>query len=86
MKIELTLFLGHNRYEHQKEKGNNYRNGSYYLRFTIKGIGEIDVKIPRDRQGNFNERPGSPIVFEYLKTNKTGRTLRVGLSWLLELF
>lgn len=56
MKMELTLFLGRKRYEHQKGQGKNYRNGSYYRRFTIKGIGEIEVQIPKDRQGEFNSR------------------------------
>ncbi len=29
-----------------------------YLQLTLKGIGKIDVKVPRDRQGNFQ----TPVI------------------------
>jgi transposase-like protein len=31
----------------------NYRDGGYRRRFTLKGIGEVRVKVPRDRKGKF---------------------------------
>jgi putative transposase len=52
MEVELTQFLGRERYE-RTEKPSNHRNGSYDRRFTLKGIGQVGVKIPRDRQGQF---------------------------------
>jgi putative transposase len=52
MEGELTVHLGRKRYEHQGA-GSNHRNGSYTRHFTIKGIGEVEVKVPRDRQGTF---------------------------------
>tara|TARA_B100001964_G_scaffold225863_1_gene274107 strand:- start:11 stop:1252 length:1242 start_codon:yes stop_codon:yes gene_type:complete len=52
METELTGFLGRNRYERLKEKS-NHRNGSYGRKFTLKGIGEVGVKVPRDRSGQF---------------------------------
>lgn len=29
----------------------NHRNGSYPRKFTLKGLGEVDLKVPRDRNG-----------------------------------
>jgi putative transposase len=52
MEWELTLHLGRKRYE-RREGGSNHRNGSYPRRFTMKGIGEVEIKVPRDRQGTF---------------------------------
>jgi putative transposase len=52
MKAELTHVLGRQRYE--RGKGDiNHRNGSYPRDFCIKGIGEVAVKVPRDRKGEY---------------------------------
>lgn len=52
MKAELTDFLGRESYE--RVAGNeNHRNGSYDRGFTLKNIGEVAVKVPRDRKGKF---------------------------------
>ncbi len=52
MECELTVHLGRQRYERRGGEA-NHRNGSYSRHFTIKGIGEVKVKVPRDRQGAF---------------------------------
>jgi putative transposase len=52
MRAELTHFLGRDRYQHS-EGSDNYRNGSYDRHFTIKGIGQVKVDVPRDRNGEF---------------------------------
>ena len=52
METELSGFLGRDRYE-RVEGDKNHRNGSYGRKFTLKGIGEVDVKVPRDRNGGF---------------------------------
>lgn len=52
MQVELTHFLGRQPYE-RNCKDPNYRNGSYDRNFTLKGIGEVKVKIPRDRKGEY---------------------------------
>jgi putative transposase len=52
MDKELTCFLGRERYERIQAES-NHRNGSYSRNFTLKGIGEVDVTVPRDRQGEF---------------------------------
>lgn len=52
METELTGFLGRDRYV-RAEGESNHRNGSYGRKFTLKGIGQVGVKVPRDRSGEF---------------------------------
>ena len=52
MDAELTHFLGRKRYE-RLQGDINHRNGSYGRNFTLKGIGEVDLQVPRDRKGEF---------------------------------
>ncbi|MFO8163729.1 MAG: transposase [Thermodesulfobacteriota bacterium] len=52
MNMELTHFLGCEYYEHGQGKV-NHRNGSYPRQFTLKGIGGIQVEVPRDRKSRF---------------------------------
>lgn len=55
MEWELTIHLGRQRYERSRGEA-NHRNGSYPRKFTMKGLGEVLVKVPRDRQGQFQTR------------------------------
>ena len=52
MQVELTRFWGRNPYERMGEEA-NHSNGSYPRNFTLKGIGEVAVKVPRDRKGQY---------------------------------
>jgi len=52
MNAELTHFLGREPYARVAEAV-NHRNGSYGRGFTLKGVGEVHVDIPRDRNGEF---------------------------------
>ena len=52
MDAELTHFLGRRPYERSPGEP-NHRNGSYGRNFTLKGIGKVDVHVPRDRKGEF---------------------------------
>ena len=52
MKAELTNFLGRDRYVRGTGES-NHRNGSYDRNFTLKGVGEVQVNVPRDRNGDF---------------------------------
>jgi len=52
MDLERTEFLGRQRYEHAQGDV-NHRNGSYSRNFTLKGIGSVNVEVPRDRKGEF---------------------------------
>ena len=53
MQLELTRFLGRKPYERVEAEETNHRNGSYPRNFTLKGIGEVGVKVPRDREGKY---------------------------------
>ena len=55
MNIELSHFLGRAPYE-RKHDNRNHRNGSYDRSFTLKGIGEVKLKVPRDREAEFKSR------------------------------
>jgi len=52
MRLELTKYLGRQPYERAEDES-NHRNGSYPRRFTLKGIGEVPVRVPRDRKGEY---------------------------------
>lgn len=52
---ELTHHLGRDKYE-RKKGDTDYRNGGYTRTFCIKGIGDVAVRIPRDRNGDFSTR------------------------------
>jgi putative transposase len=52
MDVELTHFLGRQWYEHGQGDV-NHRNGSYDRNFTLKGIGQVQVEVPRDRKAEF---------------------------------
>jgi len=52
MDMELSHFLGREWYEHAQGEV-NHRNGSYGRNFTLKGIGEVQVEVPRDRKSDF---------------------------------
>lgn len=54
MDTEMTHFLGRERYERPEAGESNHRNGSYCRNFTLKGIGKVDVKVPRDRKAEFS--------------------------------
>ena len=59
MNAELTDFLGREPYERKEADGAepgtpNDRNGFYERRFTLKGIGEVCAKVPRDRNGEYH--------------------------------
>ncbi len=52
MDLERTRFLAREWYEHGQGDV-NHRNGSYPRNFALKGIGEVQVEVPRDRKGEF---------------------------------
>jgi len=55
IKAELTDFLGREPYERACGLS-NHRNGSYTRHFALKGIGDVKVRVPRDRKGEFNTK------------------------------
>jgi putative transposase len=52
MDRKLTDHVGRKRYE-RKEGNSDYHNGGYVRTFCIKGIGDVEVRVPRDRNGDF---------------------------------
>jgi putative transposase len=53
MESELAIHLNRRRYERCRDDI-NHRNGYYPRKFTVKGIGNVDLKIPRDRNSTFS--------------------------------
>jgi putative transposase len=56
MNMELALFLGRDRYERKgsvSTTSRNYRNGFYQRTFAMKNIGDLSIRVPRDRLGEF---------------------------------
>ena len=49
---EKLTIMWDGRYE-RKEGDTDYRNGAYTRTFCIKGIGDVEVRVPRDRNGDF---------------------------------
>ena len=66
---ELTAFLQYERYE--RTDSSNYRNGAYYRDFNTS-YGVLKIKMPRDRNNEFQ----SPLVPKYnRKDNTTEETI-----------
>ena len=63
MNVELSEFLGRKPYE-RFDGLTNYRNGTYKRKYTLKGIGEVSTKIPRDRNGEFNTQNGVKSTYD----------------------
>ena len=62
MRAELTSELGYERYEAKGRNSGNSRNGSYTKKVK-SSQGEIEVDVPRDRNGEFE-----PQVLEHYQT------------------
>ncbi len=59
LSCELDLFLGREKHERQLEvhaSSRNLRNGNYRRRFGVKGLGRIEVRMPRDRKSLFKTK------------------------------
>src|SRR5437763_10439677 len=68
---ERDEFLGRDRHARLDQGHDNYRNGYRPRRINFFGLGEIELKVPRDRQGEFTsqwlpERKGQDPELEAL--------------------
>lgn len=54
LESELTAFLGYNPYERDGWNTGNSRNGAYYRKVDTQ-FGQIEIKVPRDRKGEFHQ-------------------------------
>ena len=65
---ELDGELGYTKYDYRNKEGNNSRNG--YSKKTLKtSFGETEIKVPRDRDGEFE-----PQLVKKNQTSLTGFT------------
>lgn len=53
LEAEMDEHLGNEKYKHQENKQNNYRNG-YSKKKVKSNMGEVDIEVPRDRNGDFD--------------------------------
>ncbi len=54
LESELTAFLGYNPYERDGWNTGNSRNGAYYRKVDTQFV-QIEIKVPRDRNGEFHQ-------------------------------
>lgn len=81
MDCEFELFLGREKYERLSGveiSDRHLRNGHYQRTFAVKGLGRLNVKVPRDRQGNYQTK-----VLEPYKRNEASIEEDVAVLYLL---
>jgi putative transposase len=81
MDCEFELFLGREKYERISglEISNRHlRNGHYQRTFAVKGLGRLNLKVPRDRQGKFQTK-----VLDPYKRNESSIEEDVAVLYLL---
>ncbi len=69
LEAERDEFLGRGRHQPLDEKHDNYRNGYRPRKINFFGLGEVELRIPRDRKGEFEsqwlpERKGQDAELE----------------------
>ena len=55
LEAELTAHLGYEKYESKGRNSGNSRNGKYQRKMRSSG-GEVEVAVPRDRNGDFEPK------------------------------
>lgn len=81
MDCEFELFLGRDKYERisgVQISDRHLRNGHYQRTFAVKGLGRLNVKVPRDRQGKYQTK-----VLEPYKRNEASIEEDVAILYLL---
>ena len=58
LQAEWRRFLNCQPYQRstQPVEERNYRNGSYSRRYEVRHVGELDIRVPRDRKGEFQSK------------------------------
>lgn len=59
LETELTAFLNYEKYDRMGFHSGNSRNG-YYPRTLHTEYGDLNIKIPRDRNGEFKQQTIAP--------------------------
>ena len=81
MDCEFELFLGREKYERisgVEISDRHLRNGHYQRTFAVKGLGRLNVKVPRDRQGKYQTK-----VLEPYKRNEASLEEDIAILYLL---
>ncbi|PIR35756.1 MAG: IS256 family transposase [Bdellovibrio sp. CG11_big_fil_rev_8_21_14_0_20_39_38] len=81
MECEFELFLGRDKYERVSGlqiSDRILRNGHYQRTFAVKGLGRLNVKVPRDRKGKYQTK-----VLEPYKRNEASIEEDVAVLYLL---
>jgi putative transposase len=81
MECEFELFLGRDKYERISGieiSDRHLRNGHYQRTFAVKGLGRLNVKVPRDRHGKFQTK-----VLDPYKRNETSIEEDVAVLYLM---
>ena len=81
MDCEFELFLDRDKYERVSGveiSERHLRNGHYQRTFAVKGLGRLNVKVPRDRQGKYQTK-----VLEPYKRNEASIEEDVAVLYLL---
>lgn len=92
LEVEMDEHLGHEKYEYSKENKTNYRNGTSNKKVK-SNLGEIDLKIPRDRNGDFepiivpkHSRDISNIEQQIINLYSMGTSTREISSYIEEMY
>lgn len=62
LEAEFSLFLGRDRYQREPLEVSSrlLRNGHYQRSFAVKGLGKLQIRVPRDRGGKFKTKALEP--------------------------
>ena len=65
LEAELTAFLGYDPYARAGWNTGNSRNGAYFRKVDTQ-FGEIEIQVPRDRNGMFHQHtlPSTPMSWK----------------------
>ena len=89
LEAELTEELGYERYEAEGRNSGNSRNGHYQRKMRTSG-GDADIRVPRDRQGEFQsellKKNSNEIEQKIIAMYARGTTMRDIQAMLDELY
>jgi putative transposase len=89
LEAELTEELGYERYEAEGRNSGNSRNGHYQRKMRTSG-GDADIRVPRDRQGEFQsellKKNSNEIEQKIIAMYARGTTMRDIQAMLNELY
>jgi putative transposase len=81
MECEFELFLGRDKYERisgVEISERHLRNGHYQRTFAVKGLGRLQMKVPRDRNGKYQTK-----VLDAYKRNEASIEEDVAILYLM---